>query len=89
MENIEDLRKVLFETIKDVKDGKMPLDKAKAIQDVAQVIVNSAKVVVDYLRATGKTKGTGFIPMNESRTEQKQLPDSGQGYTGKLNPGRR
>jgi hypothetical protein len=29
---------------------------------VAQVIVNSAKIEVDFIRATGRSQGTGFIP---------------------------
>lgn len=31
--------------------------------DVAQVIINSAKVEVDYIEATG-AKGTGFVPQD-------------------------
>ena len=64
---IEDLRDHLFETLEALKDEKKPmeLDRAKAIVDVSQVIVNSAKVEVDYLRAIGATStGSGFIPQD-------------------------
>lgn len=61
---IEDLRNHLFETIEALKDADKPMDvdRAKAIAEAAQVIVNSAKVEVDFMRAIGSQKGTGFIP---------------------------
>lgn len=59
---VEDLRNHLFEVIEGLKDGSVDIEKAKAIADVGQVIVNSAKVEVDYLRVTGAAKGSGFIP---------------------------
>lgn len=60
---IEDLRNHLFETLEKLSDDESPMDleRAKAIAEVAQVIVNSAKVEVDYIRQAGG-KGTGFIP---------------------------
>lgn len=69
---IEDLRNHLFETLEQLKDkdDPMELDRAKAIADVAQVIVNSAKIEVDFLKVTGRTGSTGFIP------EQKQIGES-------------
>lgn len=38
----------------------MDIDRAKAICDVGQVIINSAKVEVDYCKATGKA-GSAFL----------------------------
>lgn len=62
--NIETLRRHLFETLEALRDKKSPLelDRAKAIADVAQTIVNTAKVEVDYLRATGGRSAMNFIP---------------------------
>jgi len=67
---IEDLRNHLFATLEALQDEESPMDidRAKAVADVAQVIVNSAKIEVDYLRATGREQGTGFIP-EERRLE--------------------
>lgn len=48
---IDDLRRRLFETIDGVRDGSVSVEKAKIVSDLAQVMVNSAKVEVDYLRA--------------------------------------
>lgn len=61
---IEDLRNHLFATLESLQDEDKPMDieRAKAIADVAQVIVNSAKVEVDFLRTTGREQGSGFIP---------------------------
>jgi len=61
---IEDLRNHLFATLEALQDSEapMPIERAKAIAEVAQVIVNSAKVEVDFLRVTDSSKGTGFIP---------------------------
>ena len=49
---IEDLREHLFAAIKGVRDGSVSIEQAKTISDLSQVIVNTAKVEVDYLRAT-------------------------------------
>lgn len=67
---IEDLRNHLFETIEALKDAEKPMDieRAKAIADVAQVVVNSAKVEVDFLRAIDSSQDTGFI-QSQNRIE--------------------
>jgi hypothetical protein len=51
--NIDALRATLFATLQAVKDGSLDLDKARAVNDLAKTIVDTAKVEVDYLRATG------------------------------------
>lgn len=63
---IEDLRNHLFLALEGLADPENPLDleRARAIADVAQVVVNSAKVEVDYLKVMGAPAGggSGFIP---------------------------
>ena len=61
---IEDLRNHLFATLEGLldEDSPMEIERAKAVADVAQVLVNSAKIEVDYIKATGGTTGSGFIP---------------------------
>jgi len=63
---IDDLRNHLFATIESLLDENNPMDidRAKAISDVAQTIINSAKVEVDFLNKVGGN-GTGFIPENK------------------------
>jgi hypothetical protein len=66
---IEDLRDHLFEIIEMLKEGDMELDKAKAIAEIAQVIVNSAKVEVDFIKVV-HGNGSGFIPLDKRALEQ-------------------
>lgn len=53
--NIDDLRNHLFATLEALgdKDEPMEIDRAKAISDVAQTIINSAKVEVDLIKTVG------------------------------------
>lgn len=59
---IEDLRNHLFAALEGLADEEKPLDleRAKAIATVAQTIINSAKVEVEYLEITGQG-GSGFM----------------------------
>lgn len=61
--DITAVRTALFEALRGLGDkgNPMEIDRAKAIAEVAQTIINSAKVEVDALRVIGGT-GTGFIP---------------------------
>jgi hypothetical protein len=67
--DIESLREHLFDTLKALKDKNNPMEiaRAKAISDVAQTIIDSAKVEVAYMKQRGD-KGTGFVP------EEKKAP---------------
>lgn len=67
---IEDLRNHLFETLEMLKDGEMDVDRARAVSGVAQTIINSAKVEIDYLRVTEQRSGTGFIPDEKGRESE-------------------
>lgn len=49
--NINDLREGLFDTIALLKEGKISVEQAKAVSELSQVVINSAKVEVDYIRA--------------------------------------
>ncbi len=49
--NISDLRDGLFEAMQMLKDGKLTVEQAKAISEMSQVVINSAKVEVDYIKA--------------------------------------
>jgi hypothetical protein len=50
---INDLRETLFATLQAVKDGSLDLDRARAVNEIGKTLVDTAKVEVDYLRATG------------------------------------
>lgn len=67
---IEDVRNHLFMALERLNDTDEPLTKeelerAKAIADLSQVIINSAKIEVDYMKATKRKTGSGFIPEGE------------------------
>jgi hypothetical protein len=70
--NIDDLRELLFATIEGVKGGTLDIEKAKVIGDLSQVMVNTAKVEVEYAKATGG-KGSEFLD---------KRPDLPHGITG-------
>lgn len=73
---IDDLRNHLFETLEALKDKEEPMDLARAlaIADVAKVLVESAKVEVSFLKATGAIKSTDFMPAAEDLPTQRRLP---------------
>lgn len=60
--DITGLRGHLFETLAALRDKKNPMDidRAKAIAEVAREVVNTAKVEVEFIKATGG-QGSGFI----------------------------
>lgn len=65
-QNINDLRKTLFETLQGVKDGSVSVEKAKAVSELSQNIINTAKVEIDYLKAGGKVTSE-FIEVNQPK----------------------
>jgi hypothetical protein len=65
---IKDLRAILFDTLRDLRDKEKPMDidRAKAVAEVARELVNTAKVEVDHMKLTGST-GSDFIPLPEPK----------------------
>jgi hypothetical protein len=72
---IDDLRNHLFETLEALKDEEKPMDLARArtIADVARVLIDSAKVEVEYLNVTGQLNTTGFLPVEANPAAPRQL----------------
>jgi hypothetical protein len=64
-DKIQDLRHHLFETIEMLKDKEIDVNTARVIAEVGQVIVNTAKVEVSFIRATQSTEDTGFIKLEK------------------------
>lgn len=60
---IDELRGYLFEALRGLSDKTAPLDieRARAIADVAQTVINTAKVEVEHMRIAGGS-GSGFLP---------------------------
>lgn len=76
------MRGILFDTMRALGDKHNPMDlaRAKAISDVAQTLINSAKVEVEYMKQTG-SDGSGFIADN-------RLPDPARPGISHPQPGR-
>jgi hypothetical protein len=60
---INDLREHLFATLEGLRNKENPLDieRARAVSEVAQTIINTAKVEVEHMKVSGEMDGTGFI----------------------------
>jgi len=58
--DINTLRGHLFKTIEGLQAGTLSIEMAKAISDVSQTLINTAKVEVELSKATGQ-KPSGFI----------------------------
>lgn len=80
--NITDLRTHLFTTLEALTDKEHPMEieRARVIAEVSQVIVNSAKVEVFFMREFGIERGTGFLP--EKETPEKRLAALAAGRRG-------
>lgn len=51
-QNIEALRAALFDAMRSVRSGALDLDKARAINELGKTLVDTARVEVDYIKAT-------------------------------------
>lgn len=81
MNDITTLRAHLFDTLAALKDKENPMEieRARAVSEIAQTIINSAKIEVDYARVTGTAAGK-FLGI-EQTDEQ---PAQGATRTGSL-----
>ena len=61
-ETITELRGHLFAALRGLTDTNAPMEieRARAVSDVAQTIINSAKVEIDHMKVAGG-EGSGFI----------------------------
>ncbi|TAN50872.1 MAG: hypothetical protein EPN21_07940 [Methylococcaceae bacterium] len=73
---LDDLRNHLFATLEALQDEEKPmeLERAKVIADVAQVLVSSAKVEVDFLKVfDGDGVVSGFFPADRNPGTQGRI----------------
>ncbi len=64
---IDDLRNHLFETIEMLKDKEIDVNTAKAISEVAQVIVNTAKVEIQFINRQNSSEEIGFMKLENKK----------------------
>lgn len=51
-DNFDSMRNLLFESMRMVKEGTLDVEKAKSISQMAQTIINSVKVELDFIKMT-------------------------------------
>jgi len=81
---IDELRGHLFATLAALRDENKPMDidRARAISRVAQTVIDTAKVDVDYLRVVGGGQAP-FFGEREDDAALKKLPGDKPGITGR------
>lgn len=64
MDNIDTLRGILFDTLRDLRDKENPMDiaRAKAVCDVAGQITETAKVELQLMSITKERIESSFLP---------------------------
>lgn len=77
--HISQVRQHLLATLADLRnrDTPMEVDRARAVASVAAVLVDTARVEVDYLKATGQQQAA-FL---------EQAPDANVAYLGSTSTG--
>lgn len=86
-ENITTLRAALFAQLKELREAtepdavKLAIDKSKAVSELGQVLIGSARVEIEYLRVTDAHTGSGFIPDAPITTSPEALPSGIVGIT--------
>lgn len=80
MKNLNDLRAILFEQIESLKNNHHPenIARAKAINDLSQTIIGTAKVEIDYVRATDAEMDDSFIIGKSTKPTLEHKPQSQQ-----------
>jgi hypothetical protein len=71
---MSDLRNHLFSTLEALQDPDKPMDieRARAVSEVAQTIINTAKVEIDFMKAMGTDDlGEFFVSAD---AERRKLP---------------
>jgi BioD-like phosphotransacetylase family protein len=69
--HINELRQQLLDTLKDLRNRENPMepDRARAIAQVAGVLVDSAKAEIDYIKATGSDRSDFIEPAAQITTD--------------------
>lgn len=76
---LEDLRNHLFETLESLRDEEKPMEieRALAVSNVAQAIIDSAKIELKFIELTGDGVYSRFL----SSDDVKALPGTNAGKT--------
>ena len=69
--DVHELRAMLFDTIRRVRDGSMDTDSARAINATAAVIVDSARVEIEHIKAVGEGHSQ-FLALSDDSEDSAQ-----------------
>lgn len=65
MKDINELRAFLGETMKEIKNGSLDVERGRTIAQLAKEITDTVKVEISLANATdGDFKGTGYIDVD-------------------------
>lgn len=79
---ITDLRERLFDALDGLANGKMDVATARAVSDLSQTIINSAKVEVEARKALDMTEEVEFLGATAlPAPREKDVIEEGKGYT--------
>ena len=78
--HITDLRTHLMATLASLRDRTNPMepDRARAVAQVATVLVDTARVEVEYIKATGSERTSQFLTPLPAPEDK---PEPASGYT--------
>lgn len=77
---VEDLREVLFDTIAELRKGEIDVERARAASDLAQAMINSARIEVEAARLLDTAPPTTFLGV-EQEAKPPALPTGITGVT--------
>ena len=77
--HINEVRSELMETLRALRDRTNPMDvdRARAVAQVAGVLVDTARVEVDYIKATGGDGGGFFADAGAAQDRPAIAPQQG------------
>lgn len=77
MSDIHSLRAHLFAEMAALREGKpgASVERAKAVSEIAQTIINTAKVELEFMRQTDRTT-TEFIPVQSAKQIKSGIVES-------------
>ena len=65
--NLQDLRNILFDTIKEVRENKIEIEKAKMVNDLAQTINAQANILIKAAETFGGVNSQGLFEMEQKK----------------------
>lgn len=77
-----ELRSLLFQTIRGVRDGSVDSDKANAISNAAKQIVNIELAAIKLIDTVGGNYASDFLPIAQKPAGRPSLPPAGKPVLG-------